>query len=230
MEPTKQKKNRKKKLPKKLLAIPNKDKEWHEKWTEDRDMLNIPHPFRAVLIGPPNVGKTTVILNMIIRATPQFEEIKVVHCDADFTKEYQVLGDDIEMLSEIPPVEFWSGHVKTLVIVDDLELKTLGKAQTKNLDRLFGFVSTHKNISIILTSQDAFQIPTIVRRCASLWILWKGTDRDSMNQLSRKVGYNKDQFERLFEMAPEFHDSLWIDKTRGSPYPLRLNGFEMIAL
>jgi len=31
-------------LPKELIAFPNADKSWHEKWTEGRDLLNLPHP------------------------------------------------------------------------------------------------------------------------------------------------------------------------------------------
>jgi len=44
-------------LPNKILALPNPDKTFHEKWYKGRNMLNIPHPFRCVALGPPNVGE-----------------------------------------------------------------------------------------------------------------------------------------------------------------------------
>lgn len=47
------KKKRRKPLPNELLIIDNPDKVWHESWTKGRNILNFPHPFRAVLFGPP---------------------------------------------------------------------------------------------------------------------------------------------------------------------------------
>tara|TARA_B110000902_G_scaffold113995_1_gene134226 strand:+ start:4584 stop:5246 length:663 start_codon:yes stop_codon:yes gene_type:complete len=217
-----------KKLPDELIVIPNADKKFHEKWHKGRNMLNFPHPFRAVCLGPPNKGKSTTVKNILLRADPPFEEVKVIHCDGDYTKEYEDV--DADMLSEIPAPAEWGGVVKTLVILDDLELKGMSKEQKRNLDRLVGYVSTHKNISVILCSQDPFNVPPIVRRCSNLWILYEGTDRDSVAQLSRKAGYTKEQFDILFDKCTEFHDSIWLDKTSKSPYPLRKNGFEIIKL
>jgi len=214
-------------LPNKILALPNADKAFHEKWFKGRNALNFPHPFRCVALGPPNVGKTTVVKNLLIRAKPQFEEVFVIHCDPEYTKEYDDVG--AEMLSEIPAPEEWEGQVKTLVILDDLEYKQMSKDQKRNLDRLFGFVSTHKNISIILCSQDPFNVPPIVRRCSNLWILWKLQDIDSLATTARKTGMKASDFNTIFnELMLKGHDSLWIDTTAGTPYPLRKNGYTLI--
>jgi hypothetical protein len=48
--------NRHIRLPNKILALPNADKAFHEKWYKGRNHLNIPHPFRCVALGPPNCG------------------------------------------------------------------------------------------------------------------------------------------------------------------------------
>lgn len=214
-------------LPNRIIPLPNPDKNFHEKWYKGRNKLNIPHPFRAVCLGPPNVGKTTIVKNLILRAKPEFEEIVVIHCDPDYTKEYDDVG--VEMLSEIPAPEEWEGLVKSLVILDDLEYKSMNKNQKRNLDRLFGFVSTHKNISIILCSQDPFNVPCIVRRCSNLWILWKSSDIDSMSVCARKTGLKPRAFHSIFNrLMTEPRDSLWIDMTAHSPYPMRKNGFVKI--
>ena len=221
---------RKKKLKNELLYLPNADKAFHEKWHKGRNMLNIPHPFRSVCLGPPNSGKSNVVTNLIMRQDPPFEEIKVIHCDAEFTKEYDWLGEDgVEIMAEVPaPTEF-EGLVKTLVILDDLEFKTMNKTQKYNLDRLFGFVSTHKNISVILCSQDPFNVPPIVRRCANLFVLWKSPDLESMAICARKTGLKSSAFNELFgHILTEPRDSLWIDMTSKSPYQMRKNGFELI--
>lgn len=218
-------------IPNKLIALPNADKAFHEKWDDKRNMLNIPHPFRMLCLGPPNVGKSTVVKNILIRAKPQFQEVVVIHCDAEYTKEYDDLGENVEILSNVPAPEEWEGLVKTLVVIDDMEFKGMNKEQKRNLDRLFGYCSTHKNISIILCSQDAFNVPPIVRRCTNVFVLWKSPDMDSMSGVARKTGMKVDEFKQLFrDVLPQFRDSLWIDITSKTPYPLRKNGFEMIKM
>ena len=221
------KKKTKRRLPNKLIGIPCSDKHFHEKWYEGRNMLNFPHPYRACLIGRPNTGKTTTVKNIILRAHPQFQEVYVIHCDANYTTEYDDVG--AIMLSEIPPPEQWDGQVKTLVILDDIEFKFLPKEQKRNLDRLWGFVSTHKNISCMLCVQDCFNVPPAVRRMSNLFIFWKIVDIDSMAMAARKTGLKKDNFHSIFnDLMNEKRDSLWIDMTDDTKYPMRKNGFELI--
>lgn len=221
-------KKTKKSLPNEILALPNADKAFHEKWTPRRNALNFPHPFRAVCLGPPNSGKSTVVKNILIRAKPEFQEVFVIHCDPEYTKEY----DDVDavMLSEIPAPDEWEGKVKTLVVLDDLEFKQADRTQKRNLDRLFGFVSTHKNISCILCSQDPFNVPPIVRRCSNLWIMWKLLDLDAMSTCARKTGLKSGNLNTMFNTLDiNGYNSLWIDMTTGSPYKLRKNGYTLIT-
>lgn len=217
-------------LPNRIIPLSNPDKEFHESWTKGRNMLDIPHPFRCVCLGPPNVGKTTIVKNLLLRAKPEFEDVVVIHCDGNFTKEYDDLGEDnIEMLSEIPAPEDWEGEKKTLVVLDDLEFKQMSKSQKRNLDRLFGYVSTHKNISIILCSQDAFNVPPIVRRCSNLFILWRCPDLDAMATCARKTGMRREGFNSIFnKLMLDHRDSLWLDMTDKTPYPMRKNGYTII--
>ncbi len=226
------------KLPQKIIAIPNRDKFFHEKWEEGRDLLNLPHPFRALFLGPPNTGKTTMVKNILLRADPPFEEIFIIHCDPEYTQEYDDLynydkngkrDDAVELLKHIPAPEEFEGTNKTLVICDDLELKEISKEQRRALDRLFGFVSTHKNISVCLCSQDPFNVPPIVRRCSNVFVLWRLVDMDSMAMTTRKTGLEAGTLKRIFnKLMTEPRDSLWIDLTDGSPAKLRKNGYEVI--
>ena len=215
-------------LPNIIIPIPNPDKTWHESWEEHTGLLNFPHPFRAVLLGPPNTGKTTTCKNILLRQDPPFERVVVVHCDPEFTHEYDDI--DAEMLSDIPAPEEWPGTEKTLVILDDLEFKHMPKQQARNLDRLFGFVSTHKNISCCVCAQDPFNVPAAVRRCANLWVLWKTVDMDAMATCARRTGMRSDVFKQIFkDLLPGEKDSLWIDLTDHSPMKLRKNGFQEIG-
>ena len=223
------KKWKKRKLPDVLLALSNPDKEFHERWSAKRNMLDLPHPFRGVLLGPPNCGKSTTVKNILIRADPPFEVCTVIHCDPEHTKEYADLGDQCEIRGDIPTPEEWGdGDIKQLVIIDDLEVKQLPKEQMRNLDRLFGYVSTHKNISVMLCSQDAFNVPPIVRRCSNIWVLWQGPDLDSMSAVARKSGLTSKDLKRIFDTFNSDKDSVWIDRTSGTPYPLRKNAFVIL--
>lgn len=223
-------KKNKVRLPNKILALPNPDKEFHESWYTNRNMLNIPHPFRSVCLGPPNVGKTTIVKNILLRAKPPFEEVFVIHCDSGYTKEYDDIGENVTIMDSIPAPSEWEGLVKTLVVLDDLEFKGMNKEQRRNLDRLFGYVSTHKNISCILCSQDAFNVPPIVRRCSNLWVLWRMMDLDALACCARKTGMKASNFNTIFnQLMLEPKDSLWLDMTDKSPYPMRKNGYTVIT-
>jgi hypothetical protein len=221
-------KKRKRSLPSKVIPITNVDKGWHESWSPGRDLLNIPHPFRAVIMGPPNSGKTTVVKNILMRADPPFVRMVVIYPDGGgFTDEYQDCGNDsVEMIDYIPPPSEWDGQKKTLCVVDDFELKGLSKEQRSNLDRLVGHVSTHRNVSVCVCNQDPYNAPPIVRRCANLYILWKQRDMVSLRTFARRLGLDLD---RLFdEHCPGRFDSIWVDLTVDSPAPLRINGYDRL--
>ena len=221
------KKKKAQSLPNEILALPNKDKLYHEAWYKGRNLLNIPHPFRCVALGSPGVGKSTIVKNILLRADPPYQEIYIIHCDPGYTQEYDDVGGIL--LDKIPAPEDWEGKKKTLVVCDDLELKLMSKDQKRSLDRLYGYCSTHKNISVILCSQDPFNCPPGIRRCANLWILWKAQDLDSLANVARKTGMRANNFHTLFtELICGHHDSLWIDTTINTPAPLRMNGFTII--
>jgi hypothetical protein len=222
---------KRKALPRQLIAIGNKDKTFHETWDDedDRDPLNFPHPFRMIATGPPNTGKSTCVKNIIIRANPPFEKVVIIHADHHETKEYEDLGEHgVEMTSVIPEPDGWDPSKKTLAVIDDIDLTRMNKGQQKALDRLFGYVSTHKNTSVVSCGQDFFAQPSLIRKCANVIVLWKtSSNHASMRLVGSRVGMEHLP-EFMERICPEFHDSLWFDMTRGSPYPLRKNGFIML--
>lgn len=226
-------------LPKKIIAIKNRDKEFHESWKPNDDELNLPHPFRAVIAAPPNTGKSTIIFNLIMRQKPMFKKFIIIHCSPDETKEYDILGarkseenpkSNVEIRGDIPDPKDFDGKVKTLVVLDDIEYKNLNKEQISHLDRLFGFVSTHMNVSVVATAQNFFNMAPAIKRMSNVIILGKLNDKQAMNAIASKVGMNINLFQAYMNLLTDTHDTLWLDMTSKSPYPVRKNGYELFEV
>ena len=109
----------KSKLPNKIINLPIADKEWHEQ--PSSDLGSFPHPFRICFIAPPNSGKSLALKNVLVRTTPNFEAIYLVHNDVD-TKEYNDI--DLEYLDNvIPTIDEFDTTKKNLLIIEDIDYK-----------------------------------------------------------------------------------------------------------
>jgi len=229
--PTKRKKKKGKKkkgkLPRKIIATGNKDKDcFADYWKEGRDPLDFPRPYRMVLSGPPSSGKSCIIKNVIARG--DFQEIYLVHTDPS-TKEY----DDLEIVwqdTKLPEIEMLRGSrdINKLLIIEDCDLTRMSKGEKHTLDRLAGNVSSHSNLSIMFTSQDPISVPLCMRRTANIFILWPQPDLIALHAMARRTGKDQDMYQKFFSKCTEPHDSIWIDLTKQSPFPLRLNGYTML--
>jgi DNA polymerase III delta prime subunit len=213
-------------LPPELLPFENAEKEYHESWTKDRDLCNIPHPFRLILAGPPNSGKSTCIKNILVRADPPFEQVVIISPDPEFSREYE----DVKhvKLAECPSADEFPGDKKMLVIMEDLDYSASKKKQAACVSRLFGYVSTHKNVSIALAVQDPIACPTAARRTANFFILAKSPDIGALHQLASKVGFSKEKLQSLFDLCRRPYDTIWIDATKNSPAPIRKNCYQVL--
>jgi hypothetical protein len=222
-----------KKLEQRLYILPNADKSWHESWGPrgSRGLLNLPWPFRLALMARPNSGKSNFIFNLILQAEPTYEKIILIHPDENSIEYKRV---NAEVRQTVPDPEEWSeltnkAEIKTLCIIDDIELKLLDKKQRSNLDRLFGYVSTHCGVSVVITSQDGYSIPVTVRRNLNVYVFWKSPDTLAVAGLIKKAGLTKEHVIKIFkELLKSRFDSFMVDLTANSPAMYRLNGFNQI--
>ena len=237
-EEKKRRKRKKKKVyrpSKEIHAIKNQDKRGHEAWDDTRikNLANFPSPARILLLGPCGVGKSTVIKNLIMQKSPRFEEVYLIHEDAEFTKEY----DDLEptkKLSEVPPLEFWEyegKHIRRAVICDDLELTSAHKERLKNLAIMFRYASTHKGLTIYFAHQSFFDILGLIKKMANVFILWKPRAYSELSLIENRVGMKKNMLKEIFKTVATGHrDSITVDLTEKSPAKLRLNLFNKIEV
>ena len=226
----KKEKKEKKQLPNVLIPIKCSDKEgWTESWDSKRNLLNIPHPFRLVATGPPSSGKSTAIKNIIVRAKPPFKEIIVVHLDPEGSDEWNDVNP--VMKKEIPEPTSFDRKKKRLLIFEDLNLSEMSKIDKAKLNRLFGYASSHCNLSIAITCQNSFDCPAPIRRMCNLFVIFKQPDLNSLITLASRTGLkSKHMLYIMSRLLNQPHDSLWIDLQRNSPAPYRLNGYDKITL
>jgi len=225
------------KPPKRIIGIKNKDKEGAESWNPSRakDMGNFPSPARILLLGTCGVGKSTPIKNLILHQRPRFQEVYVIHEDAEFTKEYDDL-EPTEMLDDVPGIDFWelpegSPYIKRAVIVDDLELTSANKTRMKNLAILFRYCSTHKGLTVYFAHQSFFDVTSLVKKMANVYVLWKPRAYSELALIENRVGYPKGTLRELFRtVATEHRDSICVDMTENSPARLRKNIWQKIEV
>ena len=223
----------------KLIAFKNADKSQQEKWKQGRDWLNIPASFRGIFCGPPSSGKSTIVKNLLIKAKPMYKKVIVVHYGADAegggTDDYLEFQDDdgfsIVGLEDLPdPRKINEKKEKMMLILEDIPLSHLNKVQKQMLDRLYGYASSHRHVTVITCAQDAFDVPVGARRCSNVFILWRQPDLLVLSNMASRTGYTPADFRQLFKLCENKHDSIWIDLTEGSPAPLRKNGYTPIHL
>jgi hypothetical protein len=232
---------------KKVLVFENSDKKQAEKWT-DKDKLdksgnvnlaNFPCPFRALFLGPPNSGKSNMIKNLIIHQRPRFTDIYVVHQDSEGSSEWGdidpngILNDvpDQEWFTEITETEEDDPPKKILLIIDDLEMSYGNKTRNHNLSVLFRYISSHKNISVCLTSQNFFSIKPDVRKNANIFFCWKPVARNEIGLIENRVGLEKGVLNQMFkEFRKTQWDSLTFDFSTATPAPIRFNLTEPIEI
>lgn len=214
------------KLQKKLYVFENKDKIKFKEERDENNTCNFIAPFRCLLVGPPSVGKTSLIKNIIINQQPHFNRIIVYHLDTS-TNEYSDL--DCELVDTLPDKENINPDIKNLLVCEDIPYRYLNKDEKIKLDSFLRYISSHKGVSIIMSCQDAFSgCPQGFRRMINILIIYRCIDMNPIYTLTRFMGYKKNLIEVIFErFIKSKYDSLCIDKSESGP-ELRINLFEPI--
>ena len=227
-------------MPKKIQVIENPEKKCHQKWSDihNRCLLDFPQPFRWAVLGAVSCGKTSLVLNYLIQCQ-QFDNIFIMHpqtynpnvemADEAINKNILVPNVDIPeykgvehfSLAYIPSMRYFDGLAKikshNLLIIDDIDLvsylKKRREVREERINKLFSYVSSHKNLSIIVSSQDASsQLPAFVLKMCNVITIYKQRDEFVVQTLSRKMSVSYKKLKALLDLCKDKHDNITFEE------------------
>ena len=225
------------KLPRKIVVIKNEDKTgWCESWDKpaNRNIACIPHSFRLIASGSVGRGKSNVLANLFLvhqASSRPFRELYICCCSLE-SKEW-LKYEPTAIMTELPDPEIFDGKKKTCLIIDDFEFEKSNKQTMRNLSTLFRFTSTHKNLSIMCSYQVFFSIPSVARKCASHFIIYKPNSTLEMNTIANRIGMEPEDLRWIFKnLCTGRYDNLMVDMTPDCKPELKLrkNIYEPIVL
>lgn len=223
-----------------LYMFPNNDKTFQDSWDnlvdEDEDgkkirkKLNFPTSFRMCIIMPTGKGKTNIVKNILAHQNPNFDRMYVLHGDSE-TREYE--DCNAIMMGKVPDEKFFNHPAnkgkKILFVADDFKFEKNITDSCRRLCRIFTYISSHCNVSCIVCLQDGFaNFPSKIRRNCNIFITCRQTDLKYQNSLASVFGMEKDKFNGLLKQLDYEYDTIWIDRTKQTKYPIRKNGSEII--
>jgi hypothetical protein len=169
-----------------LMVFENSDKVGTTTGCDRSNLADLPSPFRCICMSSPSSGKTSVLKNLVLHQNPPFERIILFHFDPD-TTEYNDI--DHEKIQDIPHLDdLKKEKKKTLVIIEDIDPKSLSKDSLGRLCRLFGYCSSHYGVSVFYSAQTVTSVPVAIRRMASHLMVWRGSDVRSIQTLATMYG------------------------------------------
>jgi hypothetical protein len=217
-----------KKTKDKLIIFENPDKESTENWSMKTSLMDFPSPFRMIIAAPPSTGKTSLIMNLILyQEKPKpFDNILIYHHAPERTDEYNIIlqNENVEFVDHFPLESELDPSKKNLVIIDDVYVAKLKPKPMEDFNRLFGYVSTHHNTSVILTTQVFTKVPAEIRRMAQIFVIGKPKDTRQLDRISDFLDIDVKLFKYAFrKYMKKPHDTLTVDTTTNSPCKYRFN-------
>jgi hypothetical protein len=211
-----------------VIVFQNGDKK--DKSRENHPLLP-PWPFRALIVGAPNSGKTNCALNLIAKIEPEPGVYYIIHGDPE-SKDYELLRDAVTVdpdemdLSFIDEMAEREPKTRILVIIDEVGIADLEAKKRKEFRQLFMHKSSHKNCSVIMVYQDFNLVPMSIKKMCDVYVFCgKVVEKHIRRIFANMSGISKDEFEELESLKRSNYDSIWIDKflEPDDKYKFRLN-------
>jgi len=185
------------------------------------------HPFTCMIAGPTKSGKTHLLMKILRDKKklifPNVE--KIVYCYSQWQEDFDEFKSDIEFYQGIFDTELFSSSTKNLIIFDDL-MEECGNDKT--ILNLFTRGSHHKNISVILLTQNLFNkgkyCRTISLNSHYLIIFNNPRDKSQINHLARQMYPTNSKFliDAYDKATKNGHGYLFIDNNQFTDPQLRI--------
>lgn len=185
----------------------------YNKKDNKNDYLTLTTPFKLVICGPSNTGKTIALLNLIYKGHIYYDTLTII---SDTAKEQTEKFSLLEDLAEIFPnkIKFYQKATQfkmkdyknnkvNIVIIDDAQECTK-KEEIENITNIFT-KGRHNGISPIYLAQDFYKCPIRIRSNSSHYVFFKTTSKKSLNRMYLDVSadLDRDEWNALFEDATE---------------------------
>jgi len=221
-----------------ILIFENEDKNNNITKKNPEDFV---FPARIFINGAPNVGKRNAFLNYFLRLKPAINRVLLIHLDPN-TTEYDIIPHEKIKLEDLSNYFSFSNdeegkkkidrNQRSIVIIDEVNIKGLSNKQQNELLNLFQYVSSHCNCSITLIYQDFFKVPPAFRNACNQYILFKTNDRSRIQQIAMRIDEDVSNLYELMEGICRYkNDFLFIDmeSPKDTKFRYRLNLFNPIV-
>ena len=162
--------------------------------------LSLQHPFSMIVSGPSGAGKSFRVAELIkfkdkiIYPPPH----RVYFCYSEWQPLYESGAfSGVNFVQGMIELEQIDTSVTNLLIIDDL-MTILGKKEGLMISELFTKHSHHKNLSVVLITQNMFERGVHMRNCqlnSHYQMLFKNPrDRTQISYLARQMYPNKWKF------------------------------------
>lgn len=188
------------------------------------------HPYTCNIVGPTQCGKTFFLTQLLIQAKELIHEPpnKILWFYGEYQPLYEklvvTLGDSIQFIEGVPQSfdDYLDKSKRNLIILDDLMSET---ANDKKISNLFTKGSHHKNLSVILVSQNLFNQGRESRTISLNLILFKNPrDASQISYLARQMFPENPKYlqEAYKDATSKPHGYLFIDLKSGTSEQFRL--------
>lgn len=210
------------------MEIINLDKLCPKKKKKKVNELAPDQPFRMLMVGSSNSGKTNVLIDLLLRYLV-YDKLYVYtkHLHQSKYKALQNIINGIEKNEELKgvcdfPIAVYAENIKDIVPLEKMDEKKdniiifddfiTEKNQDKIIDMFIR--GRHKNASVIYLTQSYWTTPKDIRLNCSQYLLFGSSNNKDMNMILKDhcKGMDQEEFKQIYnEATAEPYNFFYID-------------------